>query len=85
MRLRARAMAPTGPSGATGADDPSDLSDRRDETSAGTPGRERNAIGLASHIQSLGWDEQDFSDVVVVALGKVGRPHSCVIVSGGHV
>ena len=31
----------------------------------------KNARGLASHIQSVAWEEQDFSDVVVKALGKV--------------
>lgn len=29
------------------------------------------SVGLAAHVQSLGWEEREFSDVVVSALGKV--------------
>jgi hypothetical protein len=32
----------------------------------------KNQVGLASHIRALGWEAQDFSDVVVTALGKAG-------------
>ena len=31
------------------------------------------SVGLAAHVQSLGWEEREFSDVVVSALGKVRR------------
>ena len=28
---------------------------------------------LAAHVQSMGWEEREFSDVTVTALGKVSR------------
>lgn len=49
-----------------------DIASGQDSPSGdGRGGEEKNAWGLASHIQSVAWDDQDFSDVVVSALGKV--------------
>ena len=39
----------------------------------------KNARGLASHIRSVAWEEQDFSDVVVTALGKEYPLHRLVL------
>jgi hypothetical protein len=59
--------------GSVGVGDGGDGAGGPDASPSGARGgEEKNAFGLASHIQSVAWEEQDFSDVVVSALGKVG-------------
>ena len=53
--------------GPVGPAPPSDVSENAGTTKASIRG------ALAAHVQSLGWEEREFSDVTVTALGKVSR------------
>ena len=53
--------------GPAGLGPPSDVSENAGTTKASIRG------ALAAHVQSLGWEEREFSDVTVTALGKVSR------------
>lgn len=53
--------------GPAGPGPPSDVSENAGTTKASIRG------ALAAHVQSLGWEEREFSDVTVTALGKVSR------------
>ena len=47
--------------------------------SRSAPSPSSAAAGLAAHVQSLGWDEQEFSDVSVTAFGETYALHRLVL------
>ena len=50
-----------------------------DSVSPSVPSPSSAAAGLAAHVQSLGWDEQEFSDVSVTAFGETYALHRLVL------
>ena len=50
-----------------------------DSIAPSVPSPSSAAAGLAAHVQSLGWDEQEFSDVSVTAFGETYALHRLVL------
>lgn len=62
--MSSREPSSAGPAGPGPA---SDVSENAGTTKASIRG------ALAAHVQSMGWEEREFSDVTVTALGKVSH------------
>ena len=54
-------------------------SEADDSVAPSVPSPSSAAAGLAAHVQSLGWDEQEFSDVSVMAFGETYALHRLVL------